>query len=82
MKAVILEQSDRLRAWGSALTLWSNAFRVLDVLGLGDRFRSMFTNLVGYATPCSRILISLLQLQSGDFERVYLASVNGSCFVK
>jgi len=47
-KAVVLEQSDTLRAMGTTLTLWSNAFRVLDVLGIGDKFRTMYTNLLAY----------------------------------
>lgn len=48
LKAVVLEQSDTLRAMGTTLTLWSNAFRVLDVLGVGDKFRTMYTNLLAY----------------------------------
>ena len=52
MKAVVLEQSDTLRAWGAGITLWNNAFSVLDVLGVGDKLRSMFTNLHAYVTPC------------------------------
>ncbi|KAG0624132.1 hypothetical protein M758_3G226500 [Ceratodon purpureus] len=50
IKAVVLEQSDTLRAWGAGITLWNNAFSVLDVLGLGDRFRSMYINLLAWET--------------------------------
>ncbi|CAM6046107.1 unnamed protein product [Sphagnum compactum] len=39
LKAVVLEQAPTLRAEGSALTLWTNAFRVLDILGIGDQLR-------------------------------------------
>ncbi|KAG0626499.1 hypothetical protein M758_2G131400 [Ceratodon purpureus] len=48
IKAVVLEQSDALRAGGSALALWNNAFNVLEVLGLSEQFRTMFTNLLAW----------------------------------
>ena len=51
MKAVILEQSDTLRAAGIAITLWNNAFSVLDALGIAEQFRTTFINLRAYATP-------------------------------
>ncbi|KAG0569744.1 hypothetical protein KC19_6G113200 [Ceratodon purpureus] len=46
IKAVILEQSETLRVEGAAIALWTNAFCVLDVLGVGEKFRTMFTNLL------------------------------------
>lgn len=48
LKAVVLEQSDTLRAQGTSLTLWTNALRVLDVLGIGEQFRSMYCNILEY----------------------------------
>lgn len=44
----MLEQADSLRAAGSGIGLWTNAFRVLDVLGVGEQLRAMFINLDKY----------------------------------
>ncbi|KAL3702091.1 hypothetical protein R1sor_020113 [Riccia sorocarpa] len=47
VNAVILEHSDTLRSTGAALSLWSNAWRVLDVLDVGDELREMHSLLTG-----------------------------------
>ncbi|KAL9680818.1 hypothetical protein QQ045_012597 [Rhodiola kirilowii] len=39
IKSLVLEASDQLRASGYALTLWSNAWRALDALGIGASLR-------------------------------------------
>lgn len=49
LKAVVLEQADTLRAMGTSITLWTNALRVLDVLGIGEQFRRMYCNILEYA---------------------------------
>jgi 2-polyprenyl-6-methoxyphenol hydroxylase-like FAD-dependent oxidoreductase len=48
LKSVVLEQSDTLRAAGSCISLWSNALRVLDVLGVGEQFRTLYHNILEY----------------------------------
>ncbi|KAL3700262.1 hypothetical protein R1sor_018284 [Riccia sorocarpa] len=47
VNSVILEQSSTLRSTGAALTLWSNAWRVLDALGVGDQLRRMHPLITG-----------------------------------
>ncbi|KAG6525401.1 monooxygenase 2-like [Zingiber officinale] len=39
IRSLVLESSDTLRAAGFALTVWNNAWRALDALGVGDSLR-------------------------------------------
>lgn len=39
VRSVVLESSATLRASGYAFTTWTNAFRALDALGVGDKIR-------------------------------------------
>ena len=55
LRAVVLEQSDTLRATGTCLSLWTNAMRVLDVLGIGEKFRTMSHNVLEYVLFCSTL---------------------------
>jgi 2-polyprenyl-6-methoxyphenol hydroxylase-like FAD-dependent oxidoreductase len=48
LKAVVLEQSDKLRPEGTTMTLWNNGMRILELFGLADQFRSMYLNITGY----------------------------------
>jgi 2-polyprenyl-6-methoxyphenol hydroxylase-like FAD-dependent oxidoreductase len=48
LKAVVLEQGDKLRPQGTSITLWNNGMRILELFGLADRFRSMSRNVQGY----------------------------------
>jgi 2-polyprenyl-6-methoxyphenol hydroxylase-like FAD-dependent oxidoreductase len=63
IRAVVLEQSDALRASGAALALWSNAFRVLEVLGIAEQFRTMFTNLLAYANHSLSLPLAIWEMQ-------------------
>ncbi|CAM6049375.1 unnamed protein product [Sphagnum compactum] len=47
LKAVVLEQSDKLRPQGTTMTLWNNGMRILELFGLADQFRSMYLNITG-----------------------------------
>ncbi|CAM6028643.1 unnamed protein product [Sphagnum balticum] len=47
LKAVVLEQSDKLRPQGTTMTLWNNGMRILELFGLADQFRSMYLNVPG-----------------------------------
>lgn len=44
---MVLESSDGLRTNGSALTLWTNAWRALDALGVGHHLRELSLQLKG-----------------------------------
>jgi 2-polyprenyl-6-methoxyphenol hydroxylase-like FAD-dependent oxidoreductase len=48
VKALVLEQSGALRTEGTSLTLFPNAWRALNALGVADEIRGSFVNLTGY----------------------------------
>ena len=39
VKSLVLESSPTMRATGFAFTIWTNAWRALDALGVGDKVR-------------------------------------------
>jgi hypothetical protein len=45
LKAVVLEQSDKLRSEGTAISLSSNGMRVLDIFDLANQFRNIYFNI-------------------------------------
>ncbi|KAK6938995.1 FAD-binding domain [Dillenia turbinata] len=50
LRSLVLESSDGLRVSGFALTLWTNAWRALDVLGVGDCLREQHFRIDGLQT--------------------------------
>ncbi|KAH7671245.1 Kynurenine 3-monooxygenase and related flavoprotein monooxygenases protein [Dioscorea alata] len=70
IQSIVLERSHELRTTGSALTLSPNAWRVLDVLGVGANLRSIYhifqmmhvTNLITGTTQTTSFV------DSGDME--------------
>ncbi|KAI3730329.1 hypothetical protein L1987_61498 [Smallanthus sonchifolius] len=48
LKSLVLESSDSLRITGFALTLWTNAWRALDAVGIGDTLRQKSTQMKGF----------------------------------
>ncbi|XP_020095526.1 uncharacterized protein LOC109715112 isoform X2 [Ananas comosus] len=49
--AAVLEQGASLRSGGTSLTLSTNGWRVLDVLGVADELRAQFLQIQGEAIP-------------------------------
>ncbi|KAG0606879.1 hypothetical protein M758_9G175700 [Ceratodon purpureus] len=47
VKALVLEQSGGLRTEGTSLSLFPNAWRALDALGVADKLRGSFINITG-----------------------------------
>jgi NADPH-dependent 2,4-dienoyl-CoA reductase/sulfur reductase-like enzyme len=47
VRAVVLEQAESLRTEGTSLTLFPNAWRALDALGVAQELRPQFINIVG-----------------------------------
>ncbi|CAA6669798.1 unnamed protein product [Spirodela intermedia] len=47
VRSLVLEQGDSLRAGGTSLTLFKNAWRVLDALGVGQDLRREFLEIEG-----------------------------------
>ncbi|KAJ7297672.1 hypothetical protein O6H91_Y043100 [Diphasiastrum complanatum] len=45
--AIVLEQSDSLRAGGTSLTVWNNAWRALEALGVADELRKKHDQVSG-----------------------------------
>jgi 2-polyprenyl-6-methoxyphenol hydroxylase-like FAD-dependent oxidoreductase len=50
---VVLERAPALRQEGSAVSLWANAWRGLDALGVSDQLRKDCLLLERYATPAA-----------------------------
>lgn len=48
MRSLVLESSPSLRASGFAFTTWTNAFRALDALGVGDKIRRQHQQAQAY----------------------------------
>ncbi|MFS8000815.1 putative 3-hydroxybenzoate 6-monooxygenase [Helianthus anomalus] len=46
-RALVLESSGSLRVTGFALTLWTNAWKALDVVGIGDSLRQKCIQIKG-----------------------------------
>ncbi|CAK9208139.1 unnamed protein product, partial [Sphagnum troendelagicum] len=44
LKAVVLEQSDKLRVEGTTIGLFNNGMRILELFDLADQFRSIYFN--------------------------------------
>ncbi|KAI6701024.1 hypothetical protein NL676_015348 [Syzygium grande] len=47
IKSLVLESSDGLRTTGFALTTWTNAWRALDAVGIGEPLRQQHNQLFG-----------------------------------
>ncbi|MCD9638443.1 hypothetical protein HAX54_022439 [Datura stramonium] len=48
LRSIVLESADSLRATGFALALWTNAWRALDALGIGDSLRQRSLSITGF----------------------------------
>jgi hypothetical protein len=48
LKAVVLEQSNKLRSEGTTIALSSNGMRVLEIFDLANQFRNTYFNIPGY----------------------------------
>ncbi|KAJ0475303.1 putative FAD-binding domain, FAD/NAD(P)-binding domain superfamily [Helianthus annuus] len=48
LRSLVLESSDSLRITGYALSLWTNAWRALDVVGIGSTLRKKSTQIKGF----------------------------------
>ena len=47
IRSLVLESSDNLRSAGYALTIFTNAWKALDALGIGDLIRQQHERLQG-----------------------------------
>ncbi|XP_065638886.1 monooxygenase 2-like isoform X1 [Quercus suber] len=66
IRSLVLESSDELRTAGYALTLWTNAWKALDAVGIGDSLRLQHDLLDGDLTVgmCLPLLFRDLKLQT------------------
>lgn len=53
IRSLVLESSDSLRVTGFAITLWANAWRALDAVGISDSLRQQHIQLQGMAVASS-----------------------------
>uniref|UniRef100_N1QVE5 3-hydroxybenzoate 6-hydroxylase 1 n=1 Tax=Aegilops tauschii TaxID=37682 RepID=N1QVE5_AEGTA len=74
VRSVVLESSATLRASGYAFTTWTNAFRALDALGVGDKIREhhlLYERLVAFSASTGEAAAKLslkMQGKSGPHE--------------
>ncbi|KAL0323218.1 UNVERIFIED_CONTAM: Monooxygenase 2 [Sesamum angustifolium] len=62
IRSMVLESSDSLRITGFALTMWTNAWRALDALGIGDSLRARSLRMQG--SSYGLLLISVVSLEA------------------
>ncbi|KAL0366005.1 UNVERIFIED_CONTAM: Monooxygenase 2 [Sesamum radiatum] len=62
IRSLVLESSDGLRITGFALTMWTNAWRALDALGIGDSLRTKSLRMQGCAYGL--LLISVVSFEA------------------
>uniref|UniRef100_A0A0E0K8X5 FAD-binding domain-containing protein n=1 Tax=Oryza punctata TaxID=4537 RepID=A0A0E0K8X5_ORYPU len=74
VRSLVLESSETLRASGFAFTTWTNAFRALDALGVGDKIREhhvLYERLVAFSAstgePAAKVSLKM-QGKSGPHE--------------
>lgn len=48
MKSLVVESSDELRVTGAAFVTWTNGWKALDALAVGDLLRPQHCRLSGY----------------------------------
>lgn len=53
IRSLVLESSESLRVTGFALTLWTNAWRALDAVGIRDSLRQQHIQLQGMVVASS-----------------------------
>jgi 2-polyprenyl-6-methoxyphenol hydroxylase-like FAD-dependent oxidoreductase len=85
----VLEQAARVEPVGSGISLWPNALRCLDALGVGEKARAagvMAVSRGGLRLPSGRWLrrrhpddIPVLMLHRAELHRVLLAALPAGC---
>ncbi|KAF8405448.1 hypothetical protein HHK36_010354 [Tetracentron sinense] len=67
LRSLVLESSDKLRITGFAFTTWTNAWKALDAVGLGDSLRQQHDQLLGgyHEVRCLRrkVLLEALEME-------------------
>jgi hypothetical protein len=58
IRSLVLESSDGLRITGFAFATWTNAWKALDAVGLGDSLRANHQRLYGYITRTHPLFIN------------------------
>ncbi|BAT93684.1 hypothetical protein VIGAN_08021000, partial [Vigna angularis var. angularis] len=60
--SLVLESSDTLRVTGFALSIWQNAWKALDAVGVGDILRRQHLQLNGYIHALTPFKLSSLSI--------------------
>jgi 2-polyprenyl-6-methoxyphenol hydroxylase-like FAD-dependent oxidoreductase len=69
LKAVVLEQSDKLRVEGTAITLWNNAMKVMELFDIADQLRNAYVNTTGYVPSPTYVKIIFMWLLEVHFKK-------------
>ncbi|KAA8537482.1 hypothetical protein F0562_027090 [Nyssa sinensis] len=68
LRSLVLESSENLRITGFALTLWTNAWRALDAVGIGDSLRQHSLQLQGFRVATAVSDLPTETSLEGDYE--------------
>ncbi|KAF7847219.1 hypothetical protein BT93_L3182 [Corymbia citriodora subsp. variegata] len=63
IRSLVLESSDGLRTTGFILTTWTNAWRAMDTVGIGDSLRQQNNQLFGLQTASSSSGLPTAEIQ-------------------
>ncbi|XP_010028754.2 monooxygenase 2 [Eucalyptus grandis] len=63
IRSLVLESSDGLRTMGFSLTTWTNAWRALDAVGIGEPLRRQYSQLFGTQTASTESGLSTVERQ-------------------
>ncbi|CAK9251732.1 unnamed protein product, partial [Sphagnum jensenii] len=66
LKAVVLEQSDKLRAEGTTIGLFNNGMRILELFDLADQFRSIYFNNSEYILCLTRFKLKKVHIHGSN----------------
>ncbi|KAL9244841.1 hypothetical protein vseg_018562 [Gypsophila vaccaria] len=68
LRSLVLESHDTLRVTGAAFTTWTNAWKALDALGVGDTLRGQHLRLSRFIAASAETGVQTAQASYGDHE--------------
>ncbi|GAB4838561.1 hypothetical protein Ancab_028107 [Ancistrocladus abbreviatus] len=66
LRSLVLESSSYLRVTGAAFTTWTNAWKALDALGVGDSLRALHPQIHGLVTINAETGASIAEVEYVD----------------
>ncbi|GAB4838559.1 hypothetical protein Ancab_028105 [Ancistrocladus abbreviatus] len=66
LKSLVLESSSYLRVTGAAFTTWTNAWKALDALGIGDSLRALHPQIQGLVATSTETGVQAVEVAYKD----------------